>query len=259
MVEHLQTTVPPDSEARYRKHPRRRPLTLWLLTLLACLIASPINESRADKISGSKTLRSRAKKGGSKALQVRSPNGIPTLTSLGSGLVADTSGIHGNQPIQAANPAYVPRPEMAVTPLPPGSSEALLSPPPFQLPNGPVTTTITSPTTPKVAPLQTKPPAAKSASLQQAGKPLLDRIRFEIKQRLYVFQNCALNARRRGVDCRRVDATWNIGADGTIKSIVFSNVPDPLFAVCLQRIENQPLVVKPGMELKIPTPIVFVR
>jgi hypothetical protein len=173
--------------------------------------------------------------------------------------VAGTSGLRGNQAIQAAKSTTLPRSEMAVTPLPPGSSESPLNPPPFQMPNGPVTTVVTSATLSKVPPPPIMPLSASSPSYQQAEKPLLDRIRYEIKQRLYVFQNCAVTARRRGVDCRRVDATWNIGADGTIKSIVFTNVPDPLFALCLQRIENQPLLVKPGMELKIPTPIVFVR
>jgi len=89
---------------------------------------------------------------------------------------------------------------------------------------------------------------------------VLDQIRLELKRRMSVFQLCADGARRRGVETfRRLEATWLIGADGNIRALRIVNVTDPSFATCLQRVGNLPLAVKPGVDLTIPTPIVFVR
>jgi hypothetical protein len=89
---------------------------------------------------------------------------------------------------------------------------------------------------------------------------LFDRIRLEIKGRLPYFQACADAARRRGMpDLRRVQATWCIAADGVIKELRLEGVPDLQLATCITRMGNRPFEVKPGVELTIPTPIVFVR
>lgn len=89
---------------------------------------------------------------------------------------------------------------------------------------------------------------------------LFDRIRREIKGRLPYFQACADAARRRGSpDVRRVQATWCVAADGVIKELRLEGVRDQRLATCITRMGNRPFEVKPGVELTIPTPIVFVR
>jgi hypothetical protein len=88
----------------------------------------------------------------------------------------------------------------------------------------------------------------------------LDRIRLEIKARLPYFQACADAARRRGSpDVRRLQAIWSVGADGVIKELKLENVSDPQLALCIVRMGSRPFMVKPGADLTIPTPIVFVR
>jgi hypothetical protein len=95
------------------------------------------------------------------------------------------------------------------------------------------------------------------ATLDQA---VLDHIRLEIKGRLPYFQACADAARRRGSqEVRRVQATWTIAADGSIKEMKIEGVPDPLLVTCITRMGSHPFEIKPGTELTIPTPIVFVR
>jgi hypothetical protein len=103
------------------------------------------------------------------------------------------------------------------------------------------------------------PPAAKPepSVLDQA---VFDQIRLEIKSRLPYFQACADAARRRGSpDIRRVQATWHVAADGVIKELRLEGIPDPRLATCITRMGSRPFEVKPGVELTIPTPIVFVR
>jgi len=89
---------------------------------------------------------------------------------------------------------------------------------------------------------------------------MLDLIRAEIKSRLPYFQACADSARRRGgLEVHRLQATWFINADGTIKEFRLDEAPDTALAACLIRAGSRPFPIQPGMELTIPTPIVFVR
>ena len=108
--------------------------------------------------------------------------------------------------------------------------------------------------------------AAPASSVEPSPPPLVldqavfDKIRLEIKRRLPYFQACAAAARRRGSpDLRRVQATWCVSADGIIKELKLEGIPDPQLATCITRMGSQPFDVKPGAELTIPTPIVFVR
>ena len=89
---------------------------------------------------------------------------------------------------------------------------------------------------------------------------MLDLIRAEIKGRLPYFQACADGSRRRaGLEIHRLQATWFINADGTIKEFRLDEVPDAQLAACLVRAGSRPFPIQPGMDLAIPTPIVFVR
>jgi len=107
-------------------------------------------------------------------------------------------------------------------------------------------------------------PALEEAPPIKADEPavpdVLDQIRVEIKNRLPYFQACADSARRRaGLEIRRLQATWFINADGTIKEFRLDEVPDVKLAACLVRAGSRPFPVQPGVDLAIPTPIVFVR
>lgn len=89
---------------------------------------------------------------------------------------------------------------------------------------------------------------------------VLDRIRLEIKSRLPYFQACADAARRRGVpDVRRLQATWIIADNGSIKLLKVEGTTDAQLTTCITRMGSRPFPVSPGTELTIPTPIVFVR
>ena len=89
---------------------------------------------------------------------------------------------------------------------------------------------------------------------------MFDLIRAEIKNRLPYFQTCADSSRRRaGLEIRRLQATWFINADGTIKEFRLDEAPDAQLAACLIRAGSRPFPIQPGMDLAIPTPIVFVR
>lgn len=88
----------------------------------------------------------------------------------------------------------------------------------------------------------------------------LDRIRLEIKARLPYFQACADASRRRGgPEVRRLQAVWTIGPDGSIRDLKVENVDDAQLVGCITRMGGRPFAVKPGADLTIPTPIVFVR
>jgi hypothetical protein len=102
--------------------------------------------------------------------------------------------------------------------------------------------------------------ASNGADAAILDEAVFDKIRAEIKSRLPYFQACAAAARRRGSpEVRRVQATWFIAANGTIKELKLEDVPDPRLALCITRMGSQPFPVAPGGELTIPTPIVFVR
>jgi hypothetical protein len=89
---------------------------------------------------------------------------------------------------------------------------------------------------------------------------VLTLIRREIKQRLPYFQGCAQAAQRRnGMEVRRLQATWAIAADGSIKDMKLDGVADTQLAACIVRVGSRPFMVQPGLELVVPTPIVFVR
>jgi len=89
---------------------------------------------------------------------------------------------------------------------------------------------------------------------------VLDRIRLEIKTRLFYFQACADAARRRGgLEIRRLQATWLVNADGSIKELKIDGVPDVQLAACLAHAGGRPFSIRPGTDLTIPTPIIFIR
>ena len=103
-------------------------------------------------------------------------------------------------------------------------------------------------------------PTQPSKPEDQVALDPLDQIRVEIRGRLPAFQACAEAARRRtGLEMRRLQATWFIAADGTIKELKIHDAPDAQLATCLVRAGSRPFSNPPGMDLAIPTPIVFVR
>ena len=144
-------------------------------------------------------------------------------------------------------------------------------PPPFQEPTAPPTLgpRIERPvSTPRpLSPSQTtelsapsKETPSKDTDATVLDPAVFDQIRAEIRSRLPYFQACAEAARRRGSpDVRRVQATWFIAADGTIKELKLEDLPDPRLVLCITRMGALPFPVAPGGELTIPTPIVFVR
>jgi len=102
--------------------------------------------------------------------------------------------------------------------------------------------------------------ANKPVGMATLDEPAIDQIRLEIRQRILIFQSCANAARRRGVfEVRRLQATWSIAADGNIKTMKIDGVTDRDFTICLARAGNRPFLSKPGTDLTIPVPIVFVR
>jgi hypothetical protein len=103
-------------------------------------------------------------------------------------------------------------------------------------------------------------PALPSKPENRIALDPLDQIRVEIRGRLPAFQACADAARRRtGLELRRLQATWFIAADGTIRELKIHDAPDAQLAACLTRTGSRPFSDPPGMDLTIPTPIVFVR
>jgi hypothetical protein len=109
-------------------------------------------------------------------------------------------------------------------------------------------------------PSEDPPPSKPEDHAMAPGAATLDQIRLEIKSRLSYFQVCAAAARRRSnQDIRRLQATWFINADGTIRELKIEGVSDAQLAVCLSRAGSRPFPFPAGMALTIPTPIVFVR
>jgi hypothetical protein len=105
--------------------------------------------------------------------------------------------------------------------------------------------------------LEKRPMPAASAS---ADPSPMEGIRMEIRRRLSLFHACADAARRRGVaDVRRLDPTWTIAPDGSIKAMKLENVMDLEMTACLARTGSRRFPVAPGMELTVSVPIVFVR
>jgi hypothetical protein len=104
------------------------------------------------------------------------------------------------------------------------------------------------------------PVAAPPSDDPPAEVDVLSLIRMEIKQRLPYFEGCARSARRRnGLEIRRLQATWAIAPDGSIKSMKVDGIDDPELDACIVRMGSRPFTVHPGVDLVIPTPIVFVR
>jgi len=115
----------------------------------------------------------------------------------------------------------------------------------------------------KSRPAKPEPASEEEQPSTSEDRPVpdtLDLIRAEIKSRLPYFQACADGARRRaGLEIHRLQATWFINADGTIKEFRLDEVPDAQLAACLNRAGRRPFPFPPGVDLTIPTPIVFVR
>jgi hypothetical protein len=104
------------------------------------------------------------------------------------------------------------------------------------------------------------PDVAQTSDEPPAEVDVLSLIRMEIKQRLPYFEGCARSARRRnGVEIRRMQATWAVAADGSIKSMKVDGIDDPELGACIVRMGSRPFTAHPGADLVIPTPIVFVR
>jgi hypothetical protein len=116
-------------------------------------------------------------------------------------------------------------------------------------------------------PSQSAAPSGALATHSAAGTEpqvldvtVIDQLRREIKQRLSYFQACADGARRRnGVEVRRLQATWSVTADGLVKELKVEGVSDLPLVACIVHVGSRPLTTKPGQDLVIPTPIVFVR
>jgi hypothetical protein len=108
-------------------------------------------------------------------------------------------------------------------------------------------------------------PASELRSRAEADSVLADfasveQIVREIKDRIPYFQFCVNASRRRGgPEPRRLVAVWSIAPDGAVKELKLNGVADVELATCIQRTSRRPLPVGPGVELIIPTPIVFVR
>jgi hypothetical protein len=118
---------------------------------------------------------------------------------------------------------------------------------------------------------RTAAPSAPSAEPPQGNQPRsgaqavadfasFDQIVMEIKGRLPYIQFCVNASRRRGgPELRRLVAVWSIAPDGSIKELKLEGVADVELATCINRMSRRPLPVKPGVELSIPTPILFVQ
>ncbi len=130
----------------------------------------------------------------------------------------------------------------------------------------------TTPDPPTDEPPRPGPPMGRGPLPPTVGKlrdddqPVLDVdvltiIRMEIKRRLPYFQGCATAAQRRGesIEVRRLQATWAIAADGSIKEMKLDGISDPQLTACILRAGSRPFSVQPGIDLVIPTPIVFVH
>ena len=106
----------------------------------------------------------------------------------------------------------------------------------------------------------TQPGTHTNADTVVADFVSADRIVREIKSRVPYFQFCVNASRRRGgPELRRLVAVWSIAPDGTVKELKLEGVADIELATCIHRMGRRPLPVKPGVELTIPTPILFVR
>jgi hypothetical protein len=215
---------------------------------------------------------------------------LPGHTRGDTGRVADPHTLHGDSKIEGAN-ITKPAGERVVRPLPSASVQdhpEVTEPPPFQYvpvpaanPSPPGSALWQAPTLPWTGTFEhaagTRTPVDAGTAPDVKGEPapapdeakpstpedppdMLDLIRAEIKSRLPYFQACADAARRRaGLEIHRLQATWFINADGTIKELRLDAVPDAPLAACLRRAGSRPFPIQPGMELTIPTPIVFVR
>jgi len=87
-----------------------------------------------------------------------------------------------------------------------------------------------------------------------------ERVVQEIKGRLPYIQLCVNASRRRGgQELSRMVAVWSISPDGSVKALSLEGVRDDELAACIQRISRRPLAAVPGVELSIPTPILFVQ
>lgn len=214
---------------------------------------------------------------------------LPAYRRGDTGKLVDTSRPHGDAKIEEAPAGVVPE-ERMVVPIPPApepltsaakpsATAAKLAATAAQASatessrtahgESPVAGTAptartpptAAPTAMEAAPLPETPPAlAAKPETVMLDEAVFDQIRLEIKNRLPFFQACADASRRRGSsEVRRVQATWTIAADGTIKEMKVDDVPDAQLATCITRMGSHPFAVRPGTELTIPTPIVFVR
>jgi hypothetical protein len=102
--------------------------------------------------------------------------------------------------------------------------------------------------------------ATKPVVMATFDEPAIDQIRREVRQRILLFQSCAKAARRRGAfEVRRLQATWSIAPDGTVKAMKLDGATDRDFTVCLVRAGNRAFPVEPGMEVTFPVSVVFVK
>jgi hypothetical protein len=162
---------------------------------------------------------------------------------------------------QPAGLAELSQPARSDAPLPPADATPRFA------------SAATAPGEPAIAPLALAPPPLPTTPLAEPppvapANPevitieadVLGRIRMEIKSRLPYFQACADAARRRGApDVRRLQATWVISDDGSIKQLRLEGASDAQLATCITRMGGRAFPVSPGTELTIPTPIVFVK
>jgi hypothetical protein len=103
------------------------------------------------------------------------------------------------------------------------------------------------------------PPVTKVDAPISDSRSLAE-IRSEIKGRLPYVQACVEAGKRRGgASVRRLQVVWSIGADGSIRQFRLEGVLDPWLAGCIARTCRRPFAAKPGVELTVPAPILFLR
>jgi hypothetical protein len=103
-------------------------------------------------------------------------------------------------------------------------------------------------------------PVSTNSEGMPANAETLSLLRLEIKGRLPYVQACVEAGRRRGgVTVRRLQVTWSIGADGNIRQFKLEGAPDPWLAGCITRSCRRPFAAKPGVEIVVPAPILFLR
>jgi hypothetical protein len=238
--------------------------------LVAAMLSTPSPNALADKVTPAETAAA------AKEFSPRRPTKLPTTASPARPTTLEPPSFSDNAASRDGGVASVVEPAPAHAPIASTASERRVFAVPLKVEPVPEADPPPRAAEPKESP-PVRPSAPSAASAPERRPPpstngpdgpdggadpevdVLTLIRLEIKQRLPSFQACAKWARRRGGgDVRRVQATWAIAADGAIKKIELDGVDDPQLAACLVRAGSRRFAVQPGVDLVVPTPIVFV-